>query len=57
RCIFWCLRGIYAEHTDRSDRALQRSIFRENPTYFLTFVARWVDGIVSGTNRHSRGEM
>jgi hypothetical protein len=36
---------------------LQRSIFRENPTNFLTFIARWVDGIVSGTNRRSRGEM
>ena len=49
RCVFaYCLfRAL----------ALQRIIFRENPTHFLTFVARWEDGIVSGTNRHSRGYM
>ena len=73
RCIFWCLRGTQSTRIDQTvvshpvrcvfaywlfrALALQRSSFRENPTYFLTFIARWVDGIVSGTNRHSRGEM
>ena len=36
---------------------LQRIILRENPTYILTLVARWVDDIVSGTNRHPRSEI
>ena len=34
-----------------------RSGFRENPTYFLSFVACWVCDSVFRTNRRSRGEM
>ena len=37
--------------------SLQRSGFRENPTNFLTFVARWVRDSIFRTNRRSRGEM
>ena len=37
--------------------SLQRSDFRENPTNFLTFVARWVRDSIFRTNRCSRGEV
>ena len=40
-----------------SARSLQQSSFRENPTNFLTFVARWVRDSIFRTNRRSRGEM
>ncbi|CAI8010938.1 hypothetical protein GBAR_LOCUS7131, partial [Geodia barretti] len=66
RCIFWCLRGTQSTRIDHAivsrcvfaywlfrALALQRSVFSENHTYFLTFIARSVDGSVSGTNRHS----
>ncbi|CAI7992697.1 hypothetical protein GBAR_LOCUS1075, partial [Geodia barretti] len=48
RCLFayWLFRAL----------ALQRSSFRENPTYFLTFIARSVGGILCETNEHSRSE-
>ena len=35
----------------------QRSGFRENPTNFLTSIARWVHDSIFKTNRRSRGEM
>ena len=72
-CIFWCLRGTQSTRIDQTvvshpvrcvfaywlfrALALQRSIFRENRLYFLTFVARWVDGILCETNKHSRSEI
>ena len=40
-----------------STLALQRSVFRENRSKFLTFIARSVGGIFCETNEHSRSEM
>ena len=37
--------------------ALQRSVFRENLSKFLTFIARSVGGIFCETNEHSRSEI
>ena len=37
--------------------ALQRSVFRENCSKFLTFIARSVGGILCETKEHSRSEM
>ena len=49
RCVFayWLFRLL----------ALQRSSFRENPTYVLTFIGCWVGPIVCETNKHSRSEI
>ena len=49
RCVFayWLFRTL----------ALQRSVFREKCSKFLTFIARSVGGIVCETNEHSRSEM
>ena len=37
--------------------ALEQSVFRENRSKFLTFIARSVGGILCVMNEHSRSEM
>ena len=70
RCIFWCLRGTQSTRIDHAvvsrcvfaywlfrALALQRSVFSENRSKFLTFIARSVGGILCETKEHSRSEM